>query len=196
MSTTETDLSSLAALLQRVDTRQQLGELIARYGMAVDDRDFAALARMFAPDGEFNGVRGRDAIIDFYRARTAGFTTSTHYAHGWHFDDIGDDTARGVVNAHAELCIDGRAVRISLRYMDTYARADHGWMFASRRILFSYVLPFDEVATGIGDPMRVRWPGQPPQRADIPDGLQTYLDSRLVPVPAKAAPATPQDRAP
>jgi hypothetical protein len=157
--------------------------------MAVDDRDFAALALMFAPDGEFNGVRGRDAIIAFYRARTAGFTTSAHYAHGWHFDDIGDDTARGVVNAHAELCIDGRAVRISLRYLDRYVRGDHGWMFASRRILFRYVLPFDEVATGIGEPMRVRWPGQAPQQADLPDRLQTYLDSLLVPVPAGVAPA-------
>ena len=189
MSTPETELAALGALLRRVDTRQQLGELISRYGMAVDDRDFAALALMFAPDGEFNGVRGRDAIIDFYRARTAGFTTSTHYAHGWHFDEIGETTARGVVNAHAELCIDGRAVRISLRYLDHYVRGEHGWMFAARRILFRYVLPFDEVATGIGEPMRVRWPGQAAREADIPDRLQTYLDSRLGPAPAPAAPA-------
>jgi hypothetical protein len=80
-------------------------------------------------------------------------------------------------------------VRISLRYLDHYVRGDHGWMFASRRILFRYVLPFDEVATGIGEPMRVRWPGQAPQQADLPDRLQTYLDSRLVPVPAGVAPA-------
>ena len=34
-----------------------------------------------------------------------------------------------------------------------------------------------EIATGAGQALRVRWPGQPPQTADIPDTLQTYLDS-------------------
>lgn len=190
MPFSDNDHASLAALVRQIDTRQQLGELISRYGMAVDDRDFAALAAMFAPDGEFNGVHGRDAIIAFYRERTARFTTSTHYAHTWHFDQVTEDTATGVVNAHAELCIDARAVRISLRYLDAYVRGDHGWMFASRRIQFRYVLPFDEVATGTGEALRVRWPGQPPQRADLPDQLQTYIDSRLVP-PAPGVPPAP-----
>jgi len=184
----ETDLASLAALLRRVEARQQLGELVARYGMAVDDRDFDALALMFAPDGEFHGVKGREAIVAFYRARTATFTTSSHYAHTWHFDRVDDNEASGVVNAHAELCIDGRTVRIALRYLDTYVRGEGGWMFAARRILFRYVLPFDEVALGTGDTLRVRWPGQAPQPADLPDQLRTYIDSRLTSVPPAAPP--------
>ena len=28
------------------------------------------------------------------------------------------------------------------------------------------------------DPLRVRWPGVPPRAADLPDSLQTYIDSR------------------
>jgi SnoaL-like domain len=180
----ESELKSLAATLRRVETRQLLGELVARYGVAVDDRDFDALARMFAPDGEFHGVRGRSAIVDFYRARTASFTTSSHYAHTWHFDLVSDTEASGVVNAHAELCIDGRTVRIALRYLDRYVLGDAGWMFASRRIKFRYVLPFDEVAGGTGDPLRVRWPGQPPQLADLPDQLPSYQASRKAGVAA------------
>jgi hypothetical protein len=189
------EYTSLLAMVRRVETRQQLGELVARYGMAVDDRDFTALALMFAPDGEFHGVHGRAAIIDFYRARTASFTTSSHYAHTWHFDLLSDTEARGVVNAHAELCIDGRTVRIALRYLDAYVLADGAWMFASRRIKFRYVLPFDEVAGGTGEPMRVRWPGQPPQLADLPDQLPSYQASRRAGVTVAnplGSPAQPQ----
>ena len=188
MASSEASLQELAAQLRRVDNRQQLAELISRYGMAVDDRDFDALGGMFAADGEFHGVHGRQAIIDYYRARTASFSTSSHYAHTWHFEFASDDRATGVVNAHAELCIDGKAVRIALRYLDTYVREGGAWRFLSRQLKFRYVLPFDEVADGIGQPFRVRWPGTAPQAADLPDGLQSYQISRQQPAAAVAPP--------
>jgi hypothetical protein len=163
-----------------VDDRQQLAELLSRYGMAVDDRDFETLGGLFAEDGQFRDVKGRRAVIDFYRARTAEFTTSSHYAYTWHFDfdPDSDDRARGVVNGHAELCIAGKTIRIALRYLDDYVRSSAGWQFQRREVKFRYVLPFDAVAEGLADPVRVRWPGAEPQQADLPDLLQTFLDSR------------------
>ena len=167
--------------LRQVADRQQLGELISRYGMAVDDRDFETLGALFAHDGGFRGIKGRQAVVDFYRERLRAYTTTTHYAHGWHFDFESEDKASGVVNAHAELCIKGKTVRISLRYLDRYVRSPGGWQFQERDLRFRYVLPFDEVAEGLAHPLRVRWPGTPPQRADLPDQLQSYLDSRKEP---------------
>jgi ABC-type dipeptide/oligopeptide/nickel transport system permease component len=41
---------------------------------------------------------------------------------------------------------------------------------------------------GLDQPLRVRWPGTEPQLADLPDQLQTYIDSRITP---ESAPATP-----
>jgi hypothetical protein len=178
MSSNASDIEELARLVRRIDDRQQLAELISRYGMAVDDRDFDTIGRLFAPDGEFHGVKGRQTVVDYYRARASTFTTSSHYAHTWHFDFESDTRASGAVNAHAELCIGGRTVRISLRYLDRYVKGEGGWMFQSRTLKFRYVLPFDEVARGLDDPMRVRWPGTQPQAADLPDKLQTYIDSR------------------
>jgi hypothetical protein len=174
----EVDLLELARKVRRLDDRQQLAELISRYGMAVDDRDFNTIARLFAPDGVFNGVQGRPAVVDFYRERLRAYTATTHYAHSWHFDFDSDDRARGAVNAHAELCIDGKAFRLSFRYLDRYVRSAEGWVFQEREIRFRYVLPFDEVADGLADPLRVRWPGVPRRAADLPDSLQTYIDSR------------------
>jgi hypothetical protein len=173
----QTDLLELARKVRRLDDRQQLAELISRYGMAVDDRDFNTIARLFAADGVFNGVQGRSAVVDFYRERLGAYTATTHYAHSWHFDFDCDDRARGAVNAHAELCIDGKTFRLSFRYLDRYVRSDEGWVFQERAIRFRYVLPFDEVADGLADPLRVRWPGVPPRAADLPESLQTYIDS-------------------
>ena len=188
MEPATTDLQQLARLVRRVDDRQQLAELLSRYGMAVDDRDFDAIGRQFAPDGEFHGVKGREQIVDFYRARTSTFSTSAHYALTWHFDFTDDDHASGVVNAHAELCIGGKTVRLALRYLDRYVRSPQGWLFQQRVLKFRYVLPFDAVADSLDDPLRVRWPGTEPQLADLPDKLQTYIDSRKAPATAAALP--------
>ncbi len=182
------DLQKLLHLVRRVEDRQQLGELLSRYGMAVDDRDFDTIGQLFAPDGEFHGVFGRQQIVDFYRARTATFSTSSHYALTWHFDFASDDQASGVVNAHAELCIGGKTVRLALRYLDRYVRSPQGWVFAQRVLKFRYVLPFDAVADGLDDPRRVCWPGTEPQLADLPDKLQTYIDSRQMPTASARPP--------
>lgn len=189
MEPSSADLQPLLRQVRRIDDRQQLAELLSRYGMAVDDRDFDTLGRLFAPDGEFHGIKGRQQIVDHYRARTLTFTTSSHYALTWHVDFASDDLASGVVNAHAELCIGGKTVRLALRYLDTYVRSAQGWVFQQRRLKFRYVLPFDAVADGLDDPLRVRWPGTAPQLADLPDTLQTYIDSRKSPGTAAPPPS-------
>ena len=178
MSADSPDLHALARMVRRVDDRQQLVELLSRYGSAVDDRDFDTVASLFASDGSFRGIKGREAVIDFYRERLASYTATSHYAYTWHFDFDSDDQARGVVNGHAELCMSGKTIRLALRYLDRYTRTSSGWVFQERDLKFRYVLPFDEVANGLADPMRVRWPGAEPQLADLPDQLQTYIDSR------------------
>ena len=183
MAFTPTNQKQLVQLVQRVEDHQQLSELISRYGIAVDDRDFDTLAGLFAPDVQFQHVKGRDAVIAFYKIRTALFSTSTHYAHTWHFDFSSETQASGVVSASAELCIQGQTVRLSLRYIDRYIKTTTGWVFHVRDIKFRYVLPLDQVANGLDQPLRVRWPGTEPQQADLPDLLQTYIDSRTTPVP-------------
>ena len=188
MEPSSTHLQQLLRQVRRVDDRQQLAELLSRYGMAVDDRDFDTIGRLFAPDGEFHGIKGRQQIVDYYRARTSTFTTSSHYALTSHVDFASDDLASGVVNAHAELCIGGKTVRMALRYLDTYLRSAPGWVFQRRLLKFRYVLPFDAVADGLDDPWRVRWPGSAPRLADLPDTLQTYIDSRNVAITAAPPP--------
>lgn len=79
-------------------------------------------------------------------------------------------------------------MRLALRYLDRYVRSPQGWVFQQRLLKFRYVLPFDAVTAGLDDPWRVRWPGTAPQLADLPDKLQTYIDSRTLPTAASRPP--------
>jgi uncharacterized protein (TIGR02246 family) len=49
---------SLEARIQRIDDRMAIEQLLMEYGRAVDNRDFAAFAALFADDGEWKGAQG------------------------------------------------------------------------------------------------------------------------------------------
>lgn len=174
----EPDLFLLEARVRRVEDRQELGELISRYGVAVDDRDFECLAGMYVEDSVFYGHKGLDAIMRFYRDRLAIYGPTYHYAHTQHFDFASDDSASGVVSAHAEIGMQGKTIWLGLRYLDRYIRARGKWHFHERDIKLRYALPFLELATSYADPLRKRWPGTEPAPADIPEQIATYIASR------------------
>ena len=48
----------LAARVRHLEDRAEIEELIARYAVAVDDRDFDTLTDMFTNDAIFHNVRG------------------------------------------------------------------------------------------------------------------------------------------
>jgi len=161
--------------LRRVEDRLELGELVSRYGVAVDDRDFDSLKAMYVEESFFNGVHGRDAIMDFYRERGAAYGPTYHYPNSWHFEFESDDAARGVVSAHAELSLQGKTLWLGIRYLDRYAREGGRWRFKARDTKFRYVLPFEEMATAYGETLRKRWPGAEMQAVDIPDMVPTFI---------------------
>ncbi len=175
MNQSEQGRSDVEMRLRRVEDRLEIGELISRYGVAVDDRDFASLKAMYVEDSFFNGVSGRNAIMDFYRERGAAYGPTYHYPNSWHFRFESDDMASGVVNAHAELSLNGKTLWLGIRYLDRYERVDGQWRFKARDTKFRYVLPFEEMATAYGETLRRRWPGAEVQSADIPDTVPTFI---------------------
>jgi ketosteroid isomerase-like protein len=173
----------LAALTQRIralEDRAELRELVARYGIAVDDRDIDSLTALFTPDASFrseDGVmsaQGRDAVIEQFRGRFAALKATNHIAH----DQIlepgpGPDAASGLVSSHAEVCRNGRVLIAALRYRDRYRRHDGRWRFAERVLSFLYYLPVEEYAEGLAGRLRMRAYGD--QRpADYPESLPTW----------------------
>lgn len=172
------ELAAVRRQLRHLTDRQELSDLVARYGRLVDDRDLVALAELFTADAVFDSrhgpVRGREKVLDYYREQLSGYTVTYHYPHSQTIDFADDDTANGVVQAHAELAIGGRGVLVALRYHDDYRREDGAWRFRSRHAQQLYGLPMDEMARSLGDELRKRWPGTQPAPADIPESLRTY----------------------
>ncbi len=164
-------LAALAAKVQRLEDREEIRELIARYGRAVDDRDWEALRAQYTPDAVFDSAAGRsvgvDAIIDYYDERTSAYVASYHYPHSTELTFVDDDHATGVVCAHAELTIEGDTVMVALRYRDDYRRVGGRWRFHERNTNLLYVLKLAELPTGLADRLRIRWPGTDPAVAEV-----------------------------
>lgn len=161
----------MRAQVRRLEDRDEIRALVGRYGRAIDDRDWECLAGQYTPDAFIDFTAGRakgtEAIIEHVRSRTDAYGATYHYPHSHEVTITGDDTATGLVCAHAELTIDGETVRVALRYHDDYRRFDGRWRFHERRMRVLYVLKLSEMATGFADRLRVRWPGTEPAEAQI-----------------------------
>ncbi len=172
------------ARLRRLEDRAELTELIARYAVAVDDRDLAGISSLFTPDGAFrskDGVmnaQGLDAVLEQFRDRFRALKVSYHFSHD-HILSFGadPDAAAGLITAHAEVWRNGRALIGALRYEDTYRRHQGRWCFADRLLWFLYYLPVEEYAQGLGDPLRQRAYGDR-RPADFPESLPSWQQYR------------------
>jgi uncharacterized protein (TIGR02246 family) len=156
--------AELSRRLRRLEDREDIRILVARYGQSVDDRDIKGLADLFTADAtmrSLDGVmnaRGREAIVEMFHGRFAQLGPSLHYTHDQivTFDDRDPDSAQGLITSHAEVWRIGKAMVAAIRYEDGYRRDAGKWRFASRLLKFFYYLPVTEYAEGLGDRMRMR----------------------------------------
>jgi ketosteroid isomerase-like protein len=175
------DSIALMLRIRALEDRLALRELVARYGIAVDDRDINALAALFTPDACFrsqDGVMsafGREAIIQQFHGRFAALKATNHVAHDQiiELDAENPDSASGLVSSHAEVWRNGQALIAALRYQDRYQRFEGNWCFAERTLSFLYYLPVGEYAEGLGSPLRMRAYGDR-RPADYPETLPTW----------------------
>lgn len=157
--------------LRRLEDRAEIHDLVARYALAVDDRDYAALAGMYAADAVFDHagavLRGREAIVEFLRERAKLNGRTVHSPHTIAIEWVDDDTARGTVAGHAELERDGEFLLAAFRYHDSYVRQDGAWRFRERRSKFLYVTPVQHLAEIFRTPLTLRWPGTDPAPSEL-----------------------------
>ncbi len=172
----------LAERIGRLEAREEIRDLVVRYGMAVDDRDIEGLADMFTTDAVFrhgDGAvvnEGRQAIVDFYADRLSSFGATYHYPHS-HLVEMDPERAgwaTGMVNAHAELGIGGRTLVTGLRYSDQYRFEGTKWRFAERSIAMIYYMDMAELADGgLSEPDRKRYFGTVGP-SELPESLDTW----------------------
>lgn len=175
---------NIAQRLQRLEDREEIRALVARYAFLVDNRDLDGVAGLFADNGRFrskDGVinaTGKPAVIEQFRRRFAVLGHGAHYGHDhviW-FDDYSSRMpAMGLLSSHAELVRNGETMIAALRYEDEYVIENGRWVFADRLLSFLYYLRADEYAREFRGRLRVKAYEQP-QDADFPEALQTWRD--------------------
>ena len=174
---------TLEERVRHLEDRVAIGELIARYGLVLDNRDVDAIESLFTPDARVwsadgaMDARGRQAVIEVFRGRFDLLGPSNHFTHDRivEFDHMDPDRATGLVLAHAELQCKGQPMLAAIRYQDVYQRCEGRWRFRERGLSVMYYVPtaeyLDAMGPGIATRMRAHDRALP---ADWPEQLPTW----------------------
>jgi ketosteroid isomerase-like protein len=173
----------LESRIRRLEDRIEIGELITRYALVMDNRDMGAMPSLFtenvvirSQDGVMNIV-GRDAAVELFRGRFKVLGPSNHVSHDRiiQFDAADPDRATGLVLSHAEMNRKGVAMLAAIRYHDTYRREAQGWRFQERLLTFMYYVPTSEYLDALGAGLAARNRAYDvAQPADWPEALPTW----------------------
>jgi ketosteroid isomerase-like protein len=175
--------SDLERRVRQLEDRIEIGELIARYGLVMDDRDVGAMPDLFMPDAvvrSADGVMnasGRDALVAMFTGRFAVLGPSNHFTHDRivTFDATDPDAATGLVLSHAEMQRKGVPMLAAIRYTDRYRRHEGRWKFAERVLAFFYYVPTSEYLDALGPGLAQRNRAYDvPVPADWPETLASW----------------------
>jgi ketosteroid isomerase-like protein len=147
-------VNELERRIDRLESRDAIGELLAAYCSAVDAKDAPALGALFAEEAHFGDLKGRKAIVDFFAKWMADWGPSFHYPHALTLDFSTSDTAKGVVTGHAEQRKDEEAWVMGIRYSDEYRRESGRWLFTRRDVGYVYRLRAQDYARFFGEVRR------------------------------------------
>jgi hypothetical protein len=158
--------------VDRLVAYEEIRQLVARYAVAVDSRDTAALVSLFADDVQVGREqRGRDALRAYFdlTLRDVSVTilnTGTHV-----IDLVDDDHASGIVYCRGEVQLGDQWIVQAIQYRDTYERRNGHWYFTRRRHLLWHAR---EVGTSPVGLAAGTWPVDQIGRFELPEAWPTW----------------------
>ena len=171
----------LEARVRRLEDRNEICELIARYGLVMDDRDIEGMPGLFTPDITVRSVdgvmnaRGLDAVVAQFKGRFEVLGPSHHFSHDKIIQFDAEDLAHGTVLSHAEMNRKGQPMLAAIRYSDVYRRHQGRWKFSERLLAFFYYVPTAEYLDALGPGLATRMRAyDEPRAADFPESLITW----------------------
>jgi len=170
----------LTSRIDRLESLDEIRQLVAKYSLSLDMRDLDAHVNLFAADirvsRELTGrAHLKRWLDDTLRQQFTG--TSHHIGnHVIEFDD--PDHAHGVVyskNEHETPCADGGTewVIMQMLYWDNYERVDGRWYFRRRLPCYWYATDLNKPPVGDN---KMRWPDREPYEGAYHDLWPSWPD--------------------
>jgi len=162
----------VARRLDRLESLEEIRQLVARYALALDMRDLDALCGLFPEDVQVGrGRRGRPALKAWFDETLRSQFTGTAHVTGNHVIELrGPDRAAGVVYSRNEHETGDQWIQMTMVYVDDYERLAGRWYFRRRLPLYWYAA--DPRTPPLG-PNKMRWPGREPYEG----GYHEYFPS-------------------
>ena len=182
MTNTSVTLASLAARLDRLESKDAIRDIATAYAIACDEHDMPRLMNLFTVDACFdapNGsmvAKGKAAIQTLFEKTFKIRGPAYHWTHDItiKIDAADPDRGTGLVLSHAETTPNGVVSIAAMRYQDDYRRESDGqWRFAKRVISFLYYVPAGDYSQGLNHPDRVVMGGHR-LKADYPEALPAW----------------------
>lgn len=137
---------SLDQRLRALEDEREIRELLIRYAVCLDRRDFTGYSALFTQDGHWYGragdVRGRAAIeqmlLDSFGPTPEGFVNTSNFHLMTNFlIEVEGDTARADsrITYFARGENDRPVPMLAGRYEDEFVRVEGRWLFASRQVI-------------------------------------------------------------
>jgi hypothetical protein len=130
--------------MSKASHQQALYELICRYAQAVDQRDWAALSRLFTPEATLKGpgfsFDGVTAIVEGMNG-LGHYSRTQHHIHN-HLAEVDDLQASAETYCVANHLYETEGIERKLdwgiRYRDRFACMDGVWHFTYRELLLDW----------------------------------------------------------
>lgn len=138
-----TDLATLAARLDRIESRQEIERLIANTCHGVDKRDEETFLSVWhedgiwvRPQGNFQGKAELGRALKEFVWST--WQSTQHWATNL-VTEINEDAASGMFDMSMQgVAADGKSAFMSATYNDRYARRDGRWGVVHRQFKLKY----------------------------------------------------------
>ena len=141
---------SIEQRVWELEDRDEIKELTARYCWHVAHGEGEAAANLFTDDGvldvryaDFKPVRGREALLKFYRASVREPEVALPFIQN-HIIELSGDEARGTCAIEARFARNGESVTAAGYYEDKYRRERGRWRLVERKLFFHHVVPLKQ----------------------------------------------------
>jgi uncharacterized protein (TIGR02246 family) len=166
-------MNDLAMRIDRLESIDEIRQLVAKYSLALDMRDADAWVGLFPEDVKVgNGETGRAALRTWFDATMRSQFEGTSHHIGGHIIEFDDpEHAQGVVYSKNEHETGSEWVIMQMMYVDRYERIDGRWLFRRRLPLYWYASDLNKPPIG---PQKMRWPDREPYDGGFHDYFPSW----------------------